>query len=1127
MRTPTRTRASSSRPPRSGASRNSHTATPKRQSVVAMSPTPVVFPSAMDIPIDPELLHEEGEMDDMEDAEGELVDEEDELDLIPVGAIDPAQFPSYPHRLPSATPSSSSRSYPPLPTKLPRHSSYLNNDSNYRSPSASSLTPGPAFPKKRGRPFKDPLKHQQYVAQLAAAAVAGGSPNGFPSSSNGKGKGKSTGNGYAYQTPNGHGNPSSRQRIVAREELCSFCAGSDDRNKLGEKERMVSCSKCGRSGHPTCLNMQTPRLRARVMTYDWNCIECKTCEQCHVKGDDSRLMFCDTCDRGWHSYCLNPPLAKPPKGAWHCPKCISVNARNALPSTSHSATAIANPSSRKGKGKGNELLNHDISTPSGRGRKPGRRPMSAMSYDESGIFDDPRVKVKIPKSAKGKGRGRADSEDDGPPVIVRLRLPSGSRRQEVESENEEEKIPYGGVITGDDADTSKTIVSEADKEAYEKSRKAAEAKLGGPPPPTWDPQISLAASPAPSPLGNVLSTPTPGKATPSYGGSVSRPLRDRLLQQSVTESPGYPFPITPGPTHHHHHPPSTPPVATSSKPEKIKTIRFGPYDIDTWYSAPYPEEYAHVPDGRLWLCEFCLKYMKSGFVANRHRLKCKVRHPPGDEIYRDGAVSVFEVDGRKNKIYCQNLCLLAKMFLDHKTLYYDVEPFLFYVMTEVDDLGARFVGYFSKEKRSMDNNVSCIMTLPVRQRKGWGQLLIDFSYLLSKKEGRVGSPEKPLSGLGAVTYKGYWRISVFNYLQHAPVNVTMDDISLATSLTLEDIYSVLQDEDMINVLDSPPRETPSRGGGRWRGRGRGSRGGGTGRSSVHRRKAESADKDSEAEIKLPSRYEIVIDRQYIEAVLAKHAAKGHLKLRPERLKYHPFLVTRNPTMPPSLVARATLQAAGIESTTPETSQELATPATDDPDKIAAGEDSATLALVAELSSASAQRSLRKRRSEETESPVKRVRTASLSGSPYTALMNGSPARRSMRGAQGLSSSMNGVVVNGHGLTNGGEKSLELSHQIPSSTPSSSPIKANGNRRSRMILTPEEEEEEEEEIETIERPIDIVTTTDNQESTKDAVASIPTAVEDDEGWDEDAEGEDEDAEGEDEDAEGEEDEEYIE
>jgi hypothetical protein len=46
-------------------------------------------------------------------------------------------------------------------------------------------------------------------------------------------------------------------------------------------------------------------------------------------------------------------------------------------------------------------------------------------------------------------------------------------------------------------------------------------------------------------------------------------------------------------------------------------------------------------------------------------------------------LSVFEVDGNTNKIYCQNLCLLVKLFLDHKTLYYDVEPFLFYVLTRV------------------------------------------------------------------------------------------------------------------------------------------------------------------------------------------------------------------------------------------------------------------------------------------------------------------------------------------------------------------------------------------------------------------------------------------------------------
>jgi MOZ/SAS family len=73
------------------------------------------------------------------------------------------------------------------------------------------------------------------------------------------------------------------------------------------------------------------------------------------------------------------------------------------------------------------------------------------------------------------------------------------------------------------------------------------------------------------------------------------------------------------------------------------------------------------------------------------------------------------------------------MFLDHKSLFYDVEPFLFYVITNVEEqaTSAKFVGYFSKEKNCPKNfNVSCIMTLPIRQRKGWGNLLIDFSVLI-------------------------------------------------------------------------------------------------------------------------------------------------------------------------------------------------------------------------------------------------------------------------------------------------------------------------------------------------------------------------------------------------------------
>ena len=74
------------------------------------------------------------------------------------------------------------------------------------------------------------------------------------------------------------------------------------------------------------------------------------------------------------------------------------------------------------------------------------------------------------------------------------------------------------------------------------------------------------------------------------------------------------------------------------------------------------------------------------------KFNCILKCPNNNQTYtqiinRKDNISFFEVDGRKNKDYAQNLCLLAKLFLDHKTLYYDTDPFLFYIMTENDSKG--------------------------------------------------------------------------------------------------------------------------------------------------------------------------------------------------------------------------------------------------------------------------------------------------------------------------------------------------------------------------------------------------------------------------------------------------------
>lgn len=100
------------------------------------------------------------------------------------------------------------------------------------------------------------------------------------------------------------------------------------------------------------------------------------------------------------------------------------------------------------------------------------------------------------------------------------------------------------------------------------------------------------------------------------------------------------------------------------------------------------------------------------------------------------------------------------------------------------------------------------MTLPQYQRYGFGRFLIDFSYLLSRKEGIIGTPEKPLSDLGKLSYMSYWKCKIFQYIHYCrrvfkdvEFDFVLEDLSQDTAINLNDLASTMQWCNMLRPLD--------------------------------------------------------------------------------------------------------------------------------------------------------------------------------------------------------------------------------------------------------------------------------------------------------------------------------------
>ena len=261
------------------------------------------------------------------------------------------------------------------------------------------------------------------------------------------------------------------------------------------------------------------------------------------------------------------------------------------------------------------------------------------------------------------------------------------------------------------------------------------------------------------------------------------------------------------------HLPSSPPSSPHSPalPRAIQHVHLGSWQLDSWHYSPYPADYQRE---QLWVCEHCLRYTRSANTMKQHEASTNTAcdgRPIGRLAYDDSerGVAVYEVDGGGSDadvLYCQCLCLLSKLFIQHKTVYYDVNPFLFYILilTEpaVDSGGSeRLAAYFSKEKTTTEhNNLACIVTLPHMQQKGYGRFLIQLSYQLTLHAARTygrretGGPERPLSELAVISYTSYWCDEVSRMLAGGRVGTFMSlrEMAQLTAIERSDVMSALQ-----------------------------------------------------------------------------------------------------------------------------------------------------------------------------------------------------------------------------------------------------------------------------------------------------------------------------------------------
>jgi GNAT superfamily N-acetyltransferase len=149
------------------------------------------------------------------------------------------------------------------------------------------------------------------------------------------------------------------------------------------------------------------------------------------------------------------------------------------------------------------------------------------------------------------------------------------------------------------------------------------------------------------------------------------------------------------------------------------------------------------------------------------------------------------------------------MYIDSKSVLYEVWTFDYYLLTHTDSTGnEQIVGFFSKEKRSWnDFNLACIFILPPWQKKGLGKILTELSYEISRQQGIIGGPERPISDVGHMGYMRLWGKKICKYLLESPITDTENGTGEANIRRISEATGV-SPLDCIDFFETVQKEMP-------------------------------------------------------------------------------------------------------------------------------------------------------------------------------------------------------------------------------------------------------------------------------------------------------------------------------